>query len=93
MARIAITIMIITVTSMATVTDTIITDITTTDTEREKLDARSKELITVQDSQIEIVEKFEAGEALVFEPGEDHHLISKGSLPLVFVWMHCEPVG
>ena len=34
--------------------------ITTTDTEREKLDARSKELITVQDSQIEIVEKFEA---------------------------------
>lgn len=34
--------------------------ITTTDTEREKLDARSKELIAVQDSQIEIVEKFEA---------------------------------
>ena len=39
------------------------------------------------------VDKFEAGDAVVFEPGEDHHLISRGGLPLVFVWMHMEPVG
>lgn len=35
-------------------------NITTTDTEREKLEARSKELLAVQDQQIEIVEKMEA---------------------------------
>lgn len=35
-------------------------NITTTDTEREKLEARSKELLVVQDQQIEIIEKMEA---------------------------------
>ncbi|MEV6300263.1 cupin domain-containing protein [Actinoplanes sp. NPDC051861] len=41
----------------------------------------------------EVVDKFTAGEAVLFEPGEDHHLISRGSQPLVFVWMHLEPVS
>lgn len=35
-------------------------NITTTDDERQKLDARNKDLLTVQDQQVEIVEKMEA---------------------------------
>lgn len=31
---------------------------------------------------------FGAGDVLVIEPGEDHHLISRDSVPLVFTWMH-----
>ncbi|MEV0649641.1 cupin domain-containing protein [Phytomonospora sp. NPDC050363] len=31
---------------------------------------------------------FEAGDVLVIEPGEDHHLISLGDVPLVHAWMH-----
>jgi mannose-6-phosphate isomerase-like protein (cupin superfamily) len=34
---------------------------------------------------------FDAGDILVMEPGEDHHLISEGSVPLVFTWMHLAP--
>lgn len=34
---------------------------------------------------------FEAGDVLLVEPGEDHHLISQGSVPLVSVWMHLRP--
>ncbi len=41
----------------------------------------------------EEVEKFRAGEAVLFEPGEDHHLISRGDEPLIFVWMHLEPTS
>ena len=39
------------------------------------------------------VDKFAAGEAVLFEPGEDHHLISRGEDALVFVWLHLEPVS
>jgi mannose-6-phosphate isomerase-like protein (cupin superfamily) len=31
---------------------------------------------------------FVAGDVLIIEPGEDHHLISTGVDPLVFTWMH-----
>ena len=31
---------------------------------------------------------FQAGDILIMEPGEDHHLISDGDEPLVFTWMH-----
>jgi mannose-6-phosphate isomerase-like protein (cupin superfamily) len=31
---------------------------------------------------------FTAGDILIMEPGEDHHLISDGDVPLVFTWMH-----
>lgn len=31
---------------------------------------------------------FEAGDVLVVEPGEDHHLISLGEVPLVHAWLH-----
>src|SRR5262245_57602671 len=34
---------------------------------------------------------FEAGDVLLVEPGEDHHLISQGDVPLVSVWMHLRP--
>lgn len=39
------------------------------------------------------VDEFTAGEAVMFEPGEDHHLIKRSDEPLVFVWMHLEPVS
>jgi len=39
------------------------------------------------------VDQFQAGDVVVFEPGEDHHLISRGADPLVFTWMHLEPVS
>ena len=35
--------------------------------------------------------EFTAGDVLIIEPGEDHHLISTGSVPLVFTWMHLSP--
>lgn len=38
-----------------------------------------------------VVDRFEAGDVVVFEPGEDHHLISDGTVPLVFTWMHMHP--
>jgi mannose-6-phosphate isomerase-like protein (cupin superfamily) len=31
---------------------------------------------------------FEAGDVLQIEVGEDHHLISRGEVPLVFAWAH-----
>jgi len=34
---------------------------------------------------------FQAGDILIMEPGEDHHLISDGTVPLVFTWMHLTP--
>lgn len=37
-----------------------------------------------------IADRFEAGDIVVMEPGEDHHLISEGTVPLVFTWMHLE---
>ena len=35
-------------------------------------------------------DRFEAGDVIVIDPGEDHHLISDGTVPLVFTWMHLE---
>ncbi len=32
--------------------------------------------------------RFTAGDLLIIDPGEDHHLISDGDVPLVFTWMH-----
>jgi quercetin dioxygenase-like cupin family protein len=32
--------------------------------------------------------RFAAGDILIIEPGENHHLISDGDVPLVFTWMH-----
>lgn len=34
---------------------------------------------------------FQAGDVLVVEPGEDHHLVSGGELPLISAWMHLVP--
>ncbi len=34
---------------------------------------------------------FQAGDVLVVEPGEDHHLVSDGPLPLLSAWMHLIP--
>lgn len=39
----------------------------------------------------EEVTPFGPGEVVVMEPGEDHHLISRGDGPLVFTWMHLRP--
>ncbi|WP_198347873.1 cupin domain-containing protein [Plantactinospora sp. KBS50] len=36
-------------------------------------------------------DRFTAGDVLLIEPGEDHHLISEGDEPLVFSWMHLLP--
>ncbi|MEV0899878.1 cupin domain-containing protein [Actinoplanes sp. NPDC049802] len=41
----------------------------------------------------EVVDEFQAGDAILIEPEEDHHLISRGEGPLAFVWMHLEPAG
>jgi mannose-6-phosphate isomerase-like protein (cupin superfamily) len=35
---------------------------------------------------------FEAGDVFVVEPGEDHHLVSHGPVPLLSAWMHLTPV-
>jgi mannose-6-phosphate isomerase-like protein (cupin superfamily) len=34
---------------------------------------------------------FQAGDVFVVEPGEDHHLVSQGVLPLLSAWMHLTP--
>jgi mannose-6-phosphate isomerase-like protein (cupin superfamily) len=34
---------------------------------------------------------FQAGDVLVVDPGEDHHLLSTGALPLVSMWLHLQP--
>jgi mannose-6-phosphate isomerase-like protein (cupin superfamily) len=34
---------------------------------------------------------YEAGDVFLVEPGEDHHLLSQGELPLVSMWLHLEP--
>jgi mannose-6-phosphate isomerase-like protein (cupin superfamily) len=34
---------------------------------------------------------FQAGDVFVVEPGEDHHLVSEGSRPLVSAWLHLRP--
>lgn len=31
---------------------------------------------------------FEAGDIFVVDPGEDHHLVSQGELPLISMWLH-----
>ena len=36
------------------------------------------------------VDRFTAGDLVVIDPGEDHHLISDGTVPLVFTWLHLE---
>ena len=32
-----------------------------------------------------------AGDVLVVEPGEDHHVVSQGGLPMLSAWMHLTP--
>lgn len=34
---------------------------------------------------------FQAGDVFVVDPGEDHHLVSRGPLPLVSMWLHLQP--
>jgi hypothetical protein len=34
---------------------------------------------------------FEAGDVFVVDPGEDHHLVSGGPVPLLSAWMHLIP--
>lgn len=34
---------------------------------------------------------FRAGDVFVVEPGEDHHLVSQGAIPLLSAWMHLIP--
>jgi mannose-6-phosphate isomerase-like protein (cupin superfamily) len=34
-----------------------------------------------------------AGDVLVIDAGEDHHLVSSRHRPLVTVWLHLEPAG
>ncbi|MBO0871470.1 MAG: cupin domain-containing protein [Micromonosporaceae bacterium] len=34
---------------------------------------------------------FQTGDVLVIAPGEDHHLVSGGKLPLVCMWLHLRP--
>jgi quercetin dioxygenase-like cupin family protein len=34
---------------------------------------------------------FQTGDVFVVEPGEDHHLVSAGELPLVSMWLHLRP--
>jgi len=36
--------------------------------------------------------RFTAGDILIIEPGENHHLVSDGDVPLVFTWMHLSPI-
>jgi mannose-6-phosphate isomerase-like protein (cupin superfamily) len=36
---------------------------------------------------------FAAGDVFVVDPGEDHHLISQGGLPLVSMWLHLAPAA
>jgi mannose-6-phosphate isomerase-like protein (cupin superfamily) len=34
---------------------------------------------------------FQAGDVFLVDPGEDHHLVSQGGLPLVSMWLHLQP--
>jgi mannose-6-phosphate isomerase-like protein (cupin superfamily) len=34
---------------------------------------------------------FRAGDVFLVEPGEDHHVNSRGEVPLLSAWMHLEP--
>ena len=34
-----------------------------------------------------------AGDLLIVEPGEEHHLVSSVERPLVTTWLHLEPAG
>ena len=36
---------------------------------------------------------FQAGDAFLVEPGEDHHLVSQGGRALLSAWMHLTPVS
>jgi mannose-6-phosphate isomerase-like protein (cupin superfamily) len=36
-------------------------------------------------------DRFEAGDVIVIDPGEDHHIVSDGTVPLVFTWAHLQP--
>ncbi|GAA5187879.1 hypothetical protein GCM10023322_37210 [Rugosimonospora acidiphila] len=36
---------------------------------------------------------FQTGDLFVVDPGEDHHLLSTGELPLVSMWLHLQPAG
>ncbi len=36
---------------------------------------------------------FQAGDVFVVDPGEDHHLVSQGDLPLLSAWMHLVPAS
>ncbi len=38
-------------------------------------------------------EPVRAGDVLIIEPGEDHHLISSAHNPLVNLWLHADDVG
>lgn len=35
---------------------------------------------------------FRAGDVFLVEPGEDHHVNSRGDIPLMSAWMHLLPV-
>ncbi len=35
--------------------------------------------------------EFRAGDVFVVDPGEDHHLVSHGPVPLLSAWMHLTP--
>jgi mannose-6-phosphate isomerase-like protein (cupin superfamily) len=36
---------------------------------------------------------FQAGDVFIVDPGEDHHLRSEGTLPLVSMWLHLQPAA
>ncbi|HEY0865882.1 MAG TPA: cupin domain-containing protein [Fimbriimonas sp.] len=38
-------------------------------------------------------EPVRAGDVLVIEPGEDHHLISSDDSPLINLWLHADDAG
>lgn len=40
-----------------------------------------------------VASPFQAGDLFVVEPGEDHHLVSQGDLPLLSAWMHLIPAA
>ncbi len=35
----------------------------------------------------------QAGDVIVIEPGEDHHLVSSGHNPLINLWLHANEAG
>ena len=36
---------------------------------------------------------FQAGDVFIVEPGEDHHLVCQGDVPLLSAWMHLIPAS